>query len=862
MSDPFMRDYSRALAEALREKEVNLTTGTGGPSDVDKIRSCYVELCHDDPLVTGGDAYCHLLSKALTPKRKKKEEPSTKDRVALCSRLVDGVLQAVTRAAERTTAASAATTSSSTANGQSHAASPNEQQDAIETMFGLSNVTTAEGYAELAFVIFIRSGFWAPSSPLVSLTLRVFLADNEKSRLAEEATANIVEGMEKIGTGDDEHVDQNKRRDDGHESSSSSEFFHRNESAAAPSPAYGESSSLAEVFASDSDDSDFDYGGSYEFHTPISPKCAGQDEDFGFDPTLLSKPNEKRTWDDATGALHYLLSHASYTKLALSSLSSRKWNGAGISESLADLVFLLLVKDANRDGKTDQCSLLSSRPGAADIPLLWSRVLCVLQDRALDRNRGHDALPCYLQLLSGLILYTDQSIASILHTSGDDPIELVATTKVGLSSFANICSCKEMTDAGSGKMAGTTAWSVCPRDEVRKSLIEAMDLFGQLVEIVNPHNGICADRRKNIVGEGGMSGSPAPWSSIIPMLEYLMNLRARHGFVPLFDGGGNSSYSLSKAHAKEISSDLFRELLSTFVATGPQGGTPEDGPTEAEQAVRMELLRTLLGLSIQSLDLMGRYAVRVPGFAGVVHSSAFMEEHPVDGILWSAMANSKLAAASASAARAEDGKSLAERSLEGFATMCESSRTALERLSALAKDPAGASLDASQRRRYGDSRAALGDLIGFGNCLSNCPSASAVWLDSLANHGGAAERAAVAVGELRSLLAAIPSSFADDEGVASDRRRGHKKDDDGERSDGCEDEASSVMAGKDAAETRRMRRDYAAAVASVRSSVKIVALALGSRREGGGCQSSPARRTSTRLPRQIDTRYDEIEGKS
>lgn len=525
-----MRDYSRALAEALREKEVNLTTGTGGPSDVDKISSCYVELCHDDPLVTGGDAYCHLLSKALTPKRKKKEEPSTKDRVALCSRLVDGVLQAVTRAAERTTAASAATTSSSTANGQSHAASPNEQQDAIETMFGLSNVTTAEGYAELAFVICIEGpyrclqraddlsytvGFLGTFEPPSFADPSGILADNEKSRLAEEATANIVEGMEKIGTGDDEHVDQNKRRDDGHESSSSSEFFHRNESAVAPSPAYGESSSLAEVFASDSDDSDFDYGGSYEFHTPISPKCAGQDEDFGFDPTLLSKPNEERTWDDATRALHYLLSHASYTKLALSSLSSRKWNGAGISESLADLVFLLLVKDANRDGKTDQCSLLSSRPGAADIPLLWSRVLCVLQDRALDRNRGHDALPCYLQLLSGLILYTDQSIASILHTSGDDPIELVATTKVGLSSFANICSCKEMTDAGSGKMAGTTAWSVCPRDEVRKSLIEAMDLFGQLVEIVNPHNGICADRRKNILGEGGMSGSPAPWVQVV-----------------------------------------------------------------------------------------------------------------------------------------------------------------------------------------------------------------------------------------------------------------------------------------------------------------------------------------------------------
>ena len=351
-------------------------------------------------------------------------------------------------------------------------------------------------------------------------------------------------------------------------------------------------------------------------------------------------------------------------------------------------------------------------------------------------------------------------------------------------------------------------------------------------------------------------------SSIIPMLEYLMNLRARHGFVPLFDGGGNSAYSLSKAHAKEVSSELFRELLSTFVATGPGEGTPEDGPTEAEQAVRMELLRTLLGLSIQSLDLMGSYAVRVPGFAGVVHSSAFMDEHPVDGILWSAMgsavlesragggggapkqpprlklrANSKLAAASA--ARAEDEKSLAERGLEGFVAMCESSRIALERLSALAKDPAGVSLDASQRRRYGESRAALGGLIGFGNCLANCPSASAMWLDSLANHGDAAERATVAVGGIRSLLAAIPSSFADDEGVASAHRRGHKKDDDGEGSDGCEDEASSVMAGKDAAESRRMRRDYAAAVASVRSSVKVIALALGSRREGGGLSVKP-----------------------
>ena len=464
------------------------------------------------------------MSKALTPKRKKKEEPSAKDRVALCSRLVDGVLQAVTRAAERTTA-SAATKSSTTVNEHSLAAS-NEQQDAIETMFGLSNVTTAEGYADLAFAICIEGPYRClQRADDLSYTIRFLgtfeppsftdpsgiLADDEKSRLAEEATTNIVEGLEKIGTGDDEHVDQSKRRGDD-ESSSSSEFFHRNESAAAPS--YGENDSLAEVFASDSDDSDFDYGG-YDLPTPISPKCASQDEDYGFEPTLLSKPNEGRSWDDATRALHYLLSHASYTKLALSSLSSRKWNDAGLSESLADLVFLLLVKDANRDEKTEQCSLLSSRPGAADISLLWSRVLCVLQDRALDRNRGHDALPCYLQLLSGLILYTDQSIASILHTSGDDPIELVATTKVGLSSLANICSCKEMTDAGSGKMAGTTAWSVCPRNEVRKALIEAIELIGQLVEIVNPHNGICADRRKNSVGEGEISRPPAPWVQVV-----------------------------------------------------------------------------------------------------------------------------------------------------------------------------------------------------------------------------------------------------------------------------------------------------------------------------------------------------------
>ena len=528
MSDPFMRDYSRALAEALREKESEASLTAGGPSDVDKIRSCYIELCHDDPLVTGGDACCHLLSKALTPKRpkrKKKEEPSPKDRVALCSRLVDGVLQAVTRAAERTTA-SAATSSS----GQSHAAaSPIEQQDAIETMFGLSNVTTAEGYADLAFAVCIEGPYRClQRADDLSYAIRFLgtfepprmtdptgiLADNEKSRLAEEATANIVEGMEKMGTGEDEPVNEIQKRGDD-ESSSSSEFFHRNESAAAPSPASGENDSLAEVFASDSDDSDFDYGGSYELPTPVSPKCAGQDEDCGFDPTLLSKPNEKRTWDDATRALYYLLSHASYTKLALNSLSSRKWNEAGISESLADLVFLLLVKDAKPDGKTDQCSLISSRPGAADIPLLWSRVLCVLQDRALDRNRGHDALPCYLQLLSGLILYTDQSIVSILHTSGDDPIELVATTKVGLSSFASICSCKEMTDAGSGKMAGTTAWSVCPRDEVRKSLMEAIESFVQLVEIVNPHNGICVDKRKNSVGEGDISGPPAPWVQVV-----------------------------------------------------------------------------------------------------------------------------------------------------------------------------------------------------------------------------------------------------------------------------------------------------------------------------------------------------------
>ena len=905
----FLRMFSKQLADVLRAKdeeeaeEKERLRGAGGSSrvafgsrDIDetkeweRLRSTYIELCHDDPIISGGNGDCRRLAKALIPKQQKKSTKlivkkdklnakNNANKLALSCRLVNGIIQATARAGEKSfTSASSNNITTQTNDINNNADTTSEQE---QSMFS-PTITTSEGYAEIAFAVFVEGPYKciqkADNLQIASKFLGSFqppdtsnarnneqLSAEEKSRLVDEATAKIVSGLDKMSMEGTDNETNTKSADNNvqDDASSSSSEFHTSKQIID-----ADNDSMAEVFAEESDPDDYDFGpSSYDAYSSTSDVQAifgGQKQDantdLSFNPLTLSEPNTtNQTWEGARKAIHHLLSCASYGKLALGSISSRAWSQGDMSETLADFAFMLLLEnDGKVDASSTQDSLLCTQESSEeDIVALWDRPLFLLRDRAMDKNHGHDALPAYLQLLTAFLSHSDEhDVMSILSSplgnashSGNNNTLSPATT-VGLSSLASVCSSKEMLCSSSSKMAGTSVWSVCPREEVKKAILSSLYSLAHIVECVRPSK---AALDKSISTSSTPDNNKSPWIRtavcIISIIEYMTNLQARFDFQPLYEGGGNSQSgtTLSESDAKELSdSGLFREMLSLYTITRPEKnleGSPSGGKqSNAEDVVRSQLLRTIFTLSAQSPELLGRYAVRVPDFANEVHSSTFMENNLVDGILWTSIGSSLLENKDATSSKPRlklransklnaktpqiETKTLAERSILWFVALCMSSKKALEDMKQLVLSAESNGLSDDQKKEYAACKDTLDKLKEFSNCLANCPSATTMWLDSLKNKEDAISIARASIEELKSTLATLPS-FSDKEMAIL--HQGHKKDDDDKGTESPKEDGL-VLGNKSG---QRILKEYGAVVASIRSSVKVIALGLDSQKGSG-----------------------------
>ena len=905
----FLRMFSKQLADVLRAKdeeeaeEKERLRGAGGASrialggsrDIDetkeweRLRSTYIELCHDDPIISGGNGDCRRLAKALIPKQQKKSTKlivkkdklnakNNANKLALSCRLVNGIIQATARAGEKSfTSASSNNITTQTNDINNNADTTSEQE---QSMFS-PTITTSEGYAEIAFAVFVEGPYKciqkADNLQIASKFLGSFqppdtsnarnneqLSAEEKSRLVDEATAKIVSGLDKMSMEGTDNETNTKSADNNvqDDASSSSSEFHTSKQIID-----ADNDSMAEVFAEESDPDDYDFGpSSYDAYSSTSDVQAifgGQKQDantdLSFNPLTLSEPNTtNQTWEGARKAIHHLLSCASYGKLALGSISSRAWSQGDMSETLADFAFMLLLEnDGKVDASSTQDSLLCTQERSEeDIVALWDRPLFLLRDRAMDKNHGHDALPAYLQLLTAFLSHSDEhDVMSILSSplgnashSGNNNTLSPATT-VGLSSLASVCSSKEMLCSSSSKMAGTSVWSVCPREEVKKAILSSLYSLAHIVECVRPSK---AALGKSISTSSTPDNNKSPWIRtavcIISIIEYMTNLQARFDFQPLYEGGGNSQSgtTLSESDAKEISdSGLFREMLSLYTITRTEkneGSSSGGEKPNAEDVVRTQLLRTIFTLSAQSPELLGRYAVRVPDFANEVHSSTFMENNLVDGILWTSIGSSLLENKDATSSKPRlklrantklnaktpqiETKTLAERSILWFVALCMSSKKALEDMKQLVLSAESNGLSDDQKKEYAACKDTLDKLKEFSNCLANCPSATTMWLDSLKNKEDAISIARASIEELKSTLATLPS-FSDKEMAIL--HQGHKKDDDDKGTESPKEDGL-VLGNKSG---QRILKEYGAVVASIRSSVKVIALGLDSQKGSG-----------------------------
>jgi len=893
MDEQFRRMFSQQLAEALRSKDeeeaeererLRTSSSNNRSSGMDdegkqweRLRSTYVELCHDYPIITGGDEDCRRLAKALIPRQNTFDilnsgnDKQDAQKLALSSLLVNGVLQATSRAGEKAMA------SSSTPSGGI--------STERESLLGPSKITTSEGHAEIAFAVFIEGPYRCIQQADNMKTASSFLGSFQppdlsrdkkgaeaRSRLADEAAAKIVRGLENMaleGQGKDTTV--TNVHDDA--KSSSSGVFLPTTAQDAKLRSHHDDDSLEEVFAEESDPDDYVYESCSDPYSAMSDlreifgersslvnfdvfgDVFGDMHDLSFNPLKLSEPSgANRTFDGARKSIHFLLSSLSYSSLAFGSLSSRAWSEGAMSETLADLSFILLLEVSSRD----QCD--TAKPNSllhpvhqdgqdvleGDIATLWDRPLLILRDRALDKNHGHDALPSYLQLLSAFLSHSEPpSLLSSPVVKSHSEHGLLPVMTVGISSLATICSSKEMISAASSRMCGTSVWSVCPREEIKKAIMSSLYSLTRIVECSSPRKSIFSKGKAANHGGDESAQEKSRWIRIvvciIQIVEYLTNLQARFDFQPLFEGGGSRQTTLSKSDAQALSdSGLFREMLSIYTADRNVDETSNAEKPAAKDVVRMQLLRTIFALSIQSPEVLGRYAVRVPEFVKEVHSSTFMDNHRIDGILWASLGSYllendsdaaitprlKSRTHSKSNAKGPSVKitSLAERSIVGFETMCNSTKKALDDLTRCVQSSEERDLSDEQKKEYDASKIALGDIKLLSNCFSNCPAVTEIWLDSLKNKGGANTAARAQVDELKSTLANLPSFPLEEIDIL---HPGHKKDDDEKSSEREEADDEKIQTMKP------YRKDYRATVASVRSCAKVISLALESQGVAG-----------------------------
>lgn len=422
----------------------------------------------------------------------------------------------------------------------------------------------------------------------------------------DEAISIIDRRLENMSTEEQvkDSIDTNIHNDT---TSSSSETSHPSTAIDTELKYNHDDDSMAEVFAEDSDPDDYEYESCFNPYSGLSDveQAIVDDEnmnDLSFNPLKLSEPIEaNRTVEGARRSIHYLLSSLSYSTLAMGSISSRTWSELGMSETLADLTLMLLLD-------------------THDPSALWNRPSYVLRDRAVDRNHGYDALPSYLQLLTAFLTHTETK--SSFSSPFDIPLSdncLPPVMSLGISSLAAICSSNEMISASSGRILTTSAWSVCPREEIKKTIMLSLYYLSRIVECVTPRKSKFTKNGDANHTSDDMAQENSQWMRVvicvIQTVEYLTNLQARFDFQPLFEGGGNRQPPLSKSEAKAISdSGLFREMLSLYTATRKETLNTEQ-PT-AKDVVRMQLLRTIFMLSIHKFTLRPSRTGKVKGNNG------------------------------------------------------------------------------------------------------------------------------------------------------------------------------------------------------------------------------------------------------
>ena len=194
----------------------------------------------------------------------------------------------------------------------------------------------------------------------------------------------------------------------------------------------GDDSSLQEVWAADSDPSDYDYGEGSPGMLPQQEQLLLNYQDDWLDPLVLSKADPSLTREQARSAIGSLLQQANYT--LLEPIFTTSLSRADVDSYISKVTQLLLVLLHPQNIMANGDSMDASWQNAILSPL-W-----VLRDAALHSPEHQHFTNSYLEVVQTLLAVDQAHLQDVAGQIPAKKIELCSASIVGLSALSSWCS--------------------------------------------------------------------------------------------------------------------------------------------------------------------------------------------------------------------------------------------------------------------------------------------------------------------------------------------------------------------------------------------------------------------------------------
>ena len=558
--DDFIRKNAAAIAEALRRQD-DMAEGlrrSGGDQCKEKsqgiendetIYNLYRALCFDDPLVEN-DRGCLALGRKLlnhdnnnrlstNSQGRNDNGPSSssiqRDCFAISNRFVNGLLQCCQRT-----------------NGSS------------------------DQFASLAFSVFIE------------IPLRCCQCDSDLSTIQRYLGSYKGIGTElqfpRLNGVDVNNTELTSRLTDALTDKDTAGYPENdtNDSEANGMHRIASSNSLEEVWAAESDPSDYDYDEGADGGDNVG-QLQPDDwlDELIIDPVMLSKPDQLLTFQQAQTAIKSLLQHARYN--ILMSLFDRKKDT--ITQPLTQLILMLFTAD-EQASSSSPTSLLDDSMKSCGFEPLW-----ILRDAAMVRT---SCVSAYLDVV--------QTLLAVDHAQEEDEGSMQQTSQIASATVVGVTS--------------LSAW--CAQDD----FVDASTLLATQDCIVQTVNDLSHIMEKTL--QSGNSETVANRNHLMNHMIPIVEVLSGTDWVGK-KRGSRDPCSKPRVPQALLNSGFFRNLL----VLGLDENIPEN--------LKYQFHHSLLLLCVASPAVLGKYAWRYPGIVVIFMVEPITTTGMVHSILWNTL---------------------------------------------------------------------------------------------------------------------------------------------------------------------------------------------------------------------------------